>query len=97
MLASGEIREREGPSDVLVEATWVGKLEASLDTEFLSWIVLHYEHVRLFAVVVEDECCAARIRRLEWVSGKSFGIFASESSARDWLGSRPWPDELVDS
>jgi hypothetical protein len=94
MRAAGELRDREGPSDVLVDASWVGDVEESLDNEFLSWIVLHYDRVRLFAIVVEDvACCAVRLRKLEWVSGKPFGIFADEPAARDWLRSRPWPAE----
>jgi hypothetical protein len=95
MRAAGELRDRDGASDVLVDASCVGDVEDSLDTEFLSWIVLHYERVRLFAIVVEEvACCAVRLRKLEWVSGKPFGIFADEPAAQEWLRSRPWPAEI---
>ncbi len=92
--ASGELRDREGPADVLLDATWAGDVGRDLDVEFLSWIVLHYDRVRMFAIVVDDvAACSDRLRRLAWVSGKAFGVFPNEPAAHDWLRSRPWPDD----
>jgi hypothetical protein len=92
--ASGLLSEREGACDVLVDATLVGKLDTALDIEFLSWIVMHYKQVRLFAIIVADVgCCEARVRKLDLVSGKSFVVFPAEGPAKDWLGSQPWSDD----
>jgi hypothetical protein len=91
--ASGELREREGACDVLVDATWVGGLDLALDIEFLSWIVLHYKQLRFFAIVVNDvEGCTPRLHKLELLSGKTFGIFAAQPVAEQWLAERPWPE-----
>jgi hypothetical protein len=93
--ASDELRERDGPTDVLVDATWVGGLDLGLDVDFLSWIVVHYSRLRLFAIVVDDlACCEARLRKLELLSAKTFGVFAAELAAKHWLATQPWPDDV---
>lgn len=92
--ASGELRSREDATDVLVDATWCGKVAGQLDAEFLSWIVIHYDRLRMFAVVVDDVgACEARVQRLAWVSGKPIAVFAREDAAREWLHGHPWPSE----
>ncbi len=92
--ASEELRGRDAPCDVLVDAKWVGGIDLTLDVEFLSWIVVHYAQLRLFAIVVDEiDCCEARVRKLELLSGKTFGIFVAEAEATSWLASKPWQDD----
>lgn len=94
--ASDDFRSRRGACDVLVDASRVGGLDLTLDVEFLSWIVVHYAQLRSFAIVLDDlDCCTARLRKLEKLSGKTFAIFAAEPEATAWLESRPWPLESV--